>query len=66
VTTTPIVPAEWFGIESLGGVLGTFYTGLGIGALMGPAASGFIIDQAGYRWTVSLVASAPSRHQRWP
>lgn len=55
VTATPIVLAEWFGIESLGGVLGTFYTGLGIGALMGPAISGFVIDQAGYRWAVALV-----------
>jgi MFS family permease len=56
VTATPMVLAEWFGIESLGGVLGTFYTGLGIGALMGPAVSGFVIDQAGYRWAVALVA----------
>jgi MFS family permease len=49
VTATPTVLAGWFGVSQLGGLLGLLYTGLGIGALAGPAVSGFIIDSAGYR-----------------
>lgn len=55
VTATPLVLTEWFGVRDLGGALGTFYTGLGIGALAGPAASGFLVDRAGYRPAIAAV-----------
>ncbi len=49
VTAAPLVLADWFGAEDLGLLVGGFYTGLGIGALLGPSISGLIIDAAGYR-----------------
>lgn len=58
VTATPLVLTDWFGVRDLGGVLGTFYTGLGVGALAGPAASGFLIDRSGYRPAIAAVALA--------
>jgi MFS family permease len=47
--------AEWFGVRDLGGVLGAFYTGLGLGALAGPAVSGFVVVNWGYGWAISMV-----------
>ena len=58
VTATPLVLAGWFGLGSLGGTLGTFYTGLGIGALIGPGISGFVIDRSGYGMAIALVVLA--------
>lgn len=55
VTATPLVLTEWFGVRDLGGVIGTFYTGLGIGALAGPAVAGFLIERSGYRPAVATV-----------
>lgn len=57
VTAAPLVLAEWYGVQHLGGVLGSFYTGLGLGALLGPSVSGFVIDQASYRWAIALVVT---------
>ena len=54
VTATPTVLASWFGVAQLGGLLGLFYTGLGIGAPLGPAVSGFIIDRWSYRPAVAV------------
>ena len=58
VTATPLVLAGWFGLGSLGGTLGTFYTGLGIGALIGPGISGFVIDRSGYGLALALIILA--------
>ncbi len=58
VTATPAVLADWFGVEKLGGALGLFYTGLGFGALVGPALSGFIVDNAGYLPAIMVVTVA--------
>jgi MFS family permease len=55
VTAAPAVLAEWFGVRDLGGVLGAFYTGLGLGALAGPAVSGFVVVNWGYGWAISMV-----------
>ena len=55
VTAAPMVLAEWFGVRDLGGALGTFYTGLGLGAVPGPALSGFIIDQVSYEAAIGFV-----------
>lgn len=54
VTATPTVLAGWFGVAQLGGLLGLFYTALGIGAPLGPAVSGFIIDRWDYRPAVAV------------
>ena len=55
VTATPSVLADWYGVENLGGVIGIYYTGLGVGALAGPAVCGFIIDAAGFEPAIALV-----------
>lgn len=55
VTAAPLVLADWFGLSDLGGLIGTFYTGLGIGAIFGPSLSGFIVDEFGYRPAVVVV-----------
>ena len=56
VTASPLVLAEWFGVDDLGFLVGGFYTGLGVGALIGPVVSGFVIDRAGYQEAVAVVA----------
>lgn len=55
VTATPQLLAEWFGVRDLGGILGAFYTALGVGALIGPAITGFVIDRSGYRSAIAMV-----------
>tara|TARA_B110000467_G_scaffold44771_1_gene41036 strand:- start:397 stop:915 length:519 start_codon:yes stop_codon:yes gene_type:complete len=55
VTATPTILAQWFGVENLAGTLGMFYTGLGIGALAGPAVLGFVIDAVNYEAAISVV-----------
>ena len=55
VTAAPLVLATWFGVQDLGLLVGGFYTGLGFGAFIGPAVSGFVIDEAGYRPALALV-----------
>ncbi len=55
VTATPLLLARWFGVEDLGLLVGGFYTGLGFGALIGPAISGFIIDRSGYEPAIVVV-----------
>lgn len=55
VTATPSVLAGWYGVENLGGVIGIYYTGLGVGALAGPAVCGFIIDASGFAPAIGLV-----------
>lgn len=54
VMATPPLMARWFGIGDLGGTIGLFYTGLGVGALIGPALSGYVIDASGYRTAIAV------------
>lgn len=58
VTAAPLVLTEWFGVEDLGFLVGGFYTGLGVGALIGPVVSGFVIDRAGYEPAIAVVVAA--------
>jgi MFS family permease len=55
VTATPSLLAGWYGVENLGGVIGIYYTGLGVGGLVGPAVCGFVIDAAGFAPAIGLV-----------
>ena len=55
VGLSPAVTAEFFGIQGLGRVLGTFYTSAGFGALIGPPLAGVIIDHTGsYTWAIVM------------
>lgn len=47
IALTPVVLIEFFGLESLGAVLGVFFTASSISALCGPLVAGLIIDQTG-------------------
>ncbi len=59
VTATPLVLAGWFGVEDLGSAVGGFYTGLGLGAVIGPPLTAAIIDRAGHEVAIStLLASS--------
>lgn len=55
VAAAPLVLTDWFGVQDLGGTLGAFYTGLGVGGLFGPAIGGWIIDRWGYEQNVMVV-----------
>ncbi len=49
IAISPAVVALRFGMEGIGGVLGTLYTSAAIGSLAGPPLAGVLIDGAGYR-----------------
>lgn len=55
VALSPAVMAELYGIQRLGTILGAFYTGGGVGALLGPPVAGFMIEYSGgYRGAIAL------------
>jgi MFS family permease len=47
VALSPAVVAQLFGIEGLGVMIGTLYTGGGIGVMLGPPVAGLLIDVSG-------------------
>ncbi|MGH1504362.1 MAG: MFS transporter [Acidimicrobiales bacterium] len=47
IALSPAVAAQRFGLEGLGGILGTLYTSAAGGALLGPPAAGLVIDHLG-------------------
>lgn len=55
IALTPVVLIEFFGVGSLGAVLGVFFTASSISAFGGPLMTGLIIDQTGsYRWGIAF------------
>ncbi len=48
IALSPAVVAERFGIDGLGGILGTLYTSAAVGSLVGPPVAGMIIDWRGH------------------
>jgi MFS family permease len=55
VGLAPAVTSEFFGVQNLGRVLGTYYTSAGFGALVGPPLAGLTIDRTGsYTWAIVL------------
>lgn len=49
IALAPAVTAEQFGAAGLGAILGALYTAAGVGGLVGPPLTGWIIDASGYR-----------------
>jgi len=49
IALAPAVIAELFGLEGLGGMIGTLYTAAAVGSLSGPPVAGWLIDQQGDR-----------------
>ncbi len=47
IALSPAVVAEIFGLDGLGGVIGTLYTAAGIGSLAGPPIAGLLFDELG-------------------
>lgn len=45
IALSPAVVADVFGLEGLGGMIGTLYTGAAIGSFTGPPVAGWVIDQ---------------------
>lgn len=58
VTAAPLVLAGWFGVEDLGSAVGGFYTGLGLGAVIGPPLTGAVIDRAGHQAAIGIVLAS--------
>ena len=56
VALSPAVAAELFGVAGLGATLGALYTAVGVGALGGPLAAGWIRDATGEH-TTNIAAS---------
>lgn len=47
IALSPAVVAEVFGLDGLGGILGTLYTAAAVGSLTGPPIAGWLIDTSG-------------------
>jgi len=56
IALSPEVVAQRFGLDGLGGTIGTLYTAAGIGSLAGPPFAGFLID--GFSYNVAIGFSA--------
>ncbi len=50
----PAVLAERFGLDGLGGVIGTLYTSAAVGSLFGPPIAGVLIDAFSYPVAISF------------
>ncbi len=57
IALSPAVAALRFGLEGLGGLLGTMYTAAAIGSLAGPPLAGALIDNWGYRTAISFAVA---------
>jgi MFS family permease len=57
VALSPVVLADLFGVERLGGLLGVLLTANGIGSALGPPAVGFVVDATG-SYDVAIIALA--------
>jgi predicted MFS family arabinose efflux permease len=57
IALAPAVTALRFGIDGLGGVLGTLYTAAGVGSLFGPPLAGVLRDEFGYDVAILFAAA---------
>ncbi len=58
IALSPAVAAQRFGLDGLGGILGTLYTSAAIGSLAGPPFAGLLIDRLGSRAAIGFAAAA--------
>jgi MFS family permease len=56
VALLPAVIMDWFGGRNVSGIIGTLYTSVAFGTLIGPAAAGFIYD-ASHSYTLPICAA---------
>ncbi len=56
IALSPEVVAQRFGLEGIGGIIGTLYTAAGIGSFAGPPLAGLLIDSYGYTTTIVVAA----------
>jgi MFS family permease len=55
IAVMPGVLIEFFGLRNLGALLGIFFTGSGIAAVLGPLLAGFIVDHtASFGWGIAF------------
>jgi OFA family oxalate/formate antiporter-like MFS transporter len=51
----PPVLIDYFGAQSLGAILGVFFTATGLAAFIGPMVAGYVVDVTGsYEWGIGL------------
>lgn len=58
IALSPAVAASKFGLQGLGGVLGTWYTAAAFGSLGGPPIAGWIIDSSNYETAILFASGA--------
>ena len=56
VALAPSVMADYFGTRAVSGIIGVLYTGVGLGALVGPIIAGFVFD-LWQSYTVAIIYS---------
>ena len=58
VTLSAALMADYFGTRHVGGTIGVFYTGAGLGSLLGPWLAGWIFDSTGTYWPAILLGAS--------
>ena len=55
IALVPPVLIDFFGAQSLGAILGVFFTATGLAAFIGPMLAGMVVDMTGsYEWGIGL------------
>ena len=49
--------ADRFGLEGMGGILGTLYTSAAVGSLLGPPLAGLLFDELGDAAAIAAAAA---------
>jgi MFS family permease len=57
IAISPAVVAERFGLEGMGGILGTLYTSAAAGSLLGPPLAGLLFDHLGDATAIAAAAA---------
>jgi MFS family permease len=57
IAISPAVIADRFGLEGMGGVLGTLYTSAAVGSLLGPPLAGLLFDHFGASAAIGAAAA---------
>lgn len=63
IAISPAVVADRFGLEGMGGILGTLYTSAAVGSLLGPPLAGLLFDELGD--AAAIVAAAAVSLAGW-